>query len=79
MADNQDTSKDIFTQTKEMFDHLNLDQKTRFLGQEAVSTVFEAIQCMVDFMGSEFENMFKGSSSTAQKPAPAGESSETES
>ena len=62
MADNQDPRTDHFKQAEEAFSHLELDQKARFLAQEAVSTVLEAAQVVMDVVVEECEGLFESDS-----------------
>jgi len=71
MADNQDPQTDIFGQAQEAFSQLELDQKVRFLAQEAVSTACEAAQVLVDFVAEECGSLFE----TAQSQQPPKEES----
>ena len=71
MADNQDPRNDIFRQAEEAFSQLELDQKARFLAQEAVGTACEAVQAVMDFVAEECESLFETAPS---QPNPEEES-----
>ena len=76
MADNQDPRSEAFQQAEEAFSNLELDQKARFLAQEAVGTALEGIECLMDYVIEEVDSLF------ADEPSPAAasqDSAETES
>ncbi len=71
MSDNQDPVNDPFTQAREAFTQLGLDQKAAFLAQETVNTAVGAVRCLVDVISAECADLFDSSPDAAEESAEA--------
>ena len=65
MENGQDPRQDLFTQAKEAFDLLGLEQKAKFLAAETCNTVVEVARVVFDTVTREAEGLFN---SVASKP-----------
>ena len=62
----QDTDRDQFTEAKEAFSELGLDQKATFLVTQAMNTAVEAVSTLMDVVAEECTELF-GTSATASE------------
>ncbi len=71
-----------YTKARESFDHLEIEQRARFLFEATVATIADGIERMSSVLTSEFDSVFKdcdvdGKPKTAKKKKPSASARKT--
>ena len=77
MANEKEPDRDLFTEVKEAFSRLELDQKATFLVTESVNTAVEAVSALADAVTRDFAQCFDTATTAAESATAEDEESDS--